>query len=299
MMPPFFSVIIPTVGRTSLTRAVVSVLNQKTDCTFEVIVANDTGKVLNYAAWHDDPRVKIIETNRVERSLARNRGAAAAEGTYFIFLDDDDWLLPHALDSFFRDGSNQKWLLGDCQIVTRNGTVLETVQFEVEGNCAVQAMTGEWLPFQSMCIHRELFFELKGFPPLNLGEDREFAGRLALHADLKRIHVPLACVTRDGIPSTTVYTPALTERYWEVRDALLDAPHTFARLQDSACDAYWRGRLVRLYFNATVMHWKRKHLGMTISRAWRSLNALLTIDAVQNVPLFWRGVLKTHTTRTQ
>ncbi|MGH2524992.1 MAG: glycosyltransferase family A protein, partial [Anaerolineales bacterium] len=99
----FCSVVIPTIGRATLGRSVQSVLAQ--DCGaagFEVIVVNDSGRPLPEAAWQRADGVRLITTNRRERSVARNTGAALAKGDYLCFLDDDDWLLPGALEAFRR-----------------------------------------------------------------------------------------------------------------------------------------------------------------------------------------------------
>src|SRR5687768_15800872 len=61
----FSSTIIPTIGRTSLNRAVMSVLDQEFDRQdFEVIVVNDSGHSLPDANWMRSERVRMIETNR-------------------------------------------------------------------------------------------------------------------------------------------------------------------------------------------------------------------------------------------
>ena len=95
----FCSTIIPTIGRKSLDRAVQSVLDQdfpKTD--YEVIVVNDSGEPLVDRKWAHSQIVKVVNTNRRERCVARNVGAALARGKYLHFLDDDDWMLPWCIE---------------------------------------------------------------------------------------------------------------------------------------------------------------------------------------------------------
>ena len=82
-MSIFISTIIPTIGRDTLSRAVESVLSQQFHAmTFEVIVVNDSGKALPEMVWQDAYNLQIINTNRRERSVARNVGAAVARGKY-------------------------------------------------------------------------------------------------------------------------------------------------------------------------------------------------------------------------
>jgi glycosyltransferase involved in cell wall biosynthesis len=98
----FFSYIIPTIGRASLETAVKSVLKQDfSRVDYEVIVVNDSDIPLPQTNWLNSPRVRILHTYKSERSFARNSGAAVAKGKYLAFLDDDDWILPGALESFW------------------------------------------------------------------------------------------------------------------------------------------------------------------------------------------------------
>jgi len=53
---------------------------------FEVIIVNDSGQPLPEADWQKSKRVRIINTNRRERSVARNAGAAIARGRYLHFF---------------------------------------------------------------------------------------------------------------------------------------------------------------------------------------------------------------------
>jgi glycosyltransferase involved in cell wall biosynthesis len=86
-MDAFCSTIIPTINRSTLSRAVYSVLDQAfTGADFEVIVVNDSGQPLPDMDWQHSERVRVITTQRRERSVARNTGAAIARGKYLHFL---------------------------------------------------------------------------------------------------------------------------------------------------------------------------------------------------------------------
>lgn len=101
---PVVSVVIP-VGKGHepyVIDAVESVMSQ-TFPEWEVIVVNDTGK-----SWPNGfknplagaPYAKIIETEMVGTGAARNAGAKIAKGEFLLFLDADDMLLSHALETF-------------------------------------------------------------------------------------------------------------------------------------------------------------------------------------------------------
>lgn len=90
------SVIIPTYNRGAvLERAVASVLGQKTDCPFELIVvddgsSDDTQKRLE--PFRHSLRLLTHDRNRGV-SAARNTGIRSSRGPYIAFLDSDDcWL---------------------------------------------------------------------------------------------------------------------------------------------------------------------------------------------------------------
>jgi glycosyltransferase involved in cell wall biosynthesis len=99
-MMPRVSVVIPTFNRAALVcEAIESVLGQ-TIKDLEVIVVDDgstdgTGKAIRDRY---DERVKYHCQSNMGRSVARNRGIAAAGGQYLLFLDSDDLLLPRALE---------------------------------------------------------------------------------------------------------------------------------------------------------------------------------------------------------
>src|SRR5689334_8622678 len=84
---PTVSVVIPTIGRPSLARAVQSVLDQ-THRVAEIIVVADTDGPL---CLPSDDRITLIRTE-VASGAARSRqlGIDAASGTVIALLDDDD-----------------------------------------------------------------------------------------------------------------------------------------------------------------------------------------------------------------
>ena len=311
----FCSTIIPTVGRPSLARAVESVLSQQLPgLPFEVIVVNDTvvnDAVVNDAVvndapaplppapWQQDERVRIIQTRGHERSVARNTGAAIARGQYLHFLDDDDWLLPGALQRLhaLAQQSGAVWVYGAAQLVTRQGEPILVLRPEMDGNCFIQALAGEWTPLQASLIRADAFFANGGFNPLLAGpEDNDILRRIALRHDLASTSEVVATVEWRGATSTTDYDQHPAQSRW-AREQILEAPGAFSRMRASADSAYWRGRIARAYATSLVWNLQRRRLLVALSRGVYLAAALLLSIRFWLSPPFWQAVAKPHESR--
>lgn len=104
---PFFSVIIPTYNRTNIIeRAINSVLEQ-TYSNFEIIVVDDgsTDNTKNIVSAVNDSRVKYVYQNNKGVCAARNHGTSIALGTYFVFLDSDDYVENSWLEDFYNEST--------------------------------------------------------------------------------------------------------------------------------------------------------------------------------------------------
>jgi len=109
---PLLSVIVPTVGRPSLARAVRSLLRQGDWLPWEAILVGDThggdfaaALPTAQALAQTDPRLTYVEHNGGRHMVGhpqRNHGATVARGRYLAFLGDDDLYLPGAFQSIAR-----------------------------------------------------------------------------------------------------------------------------------------------------------------------------------------------------
>ena len=91
------SVVIPTVGRSTLVRAVASVLGQTVD-DCEVVVVNDGAKQIDQP-FAGNSRVRLVSTLGGQGgNTARMLGVESAGGDKIAFLDDDDYWLPGKID---------------------------------------------------------------------------------------------------------------------------------------------------------------------------------------------------------
>lgn len=98
---PKTSIVVPVYNvETYLEKCVRSLLSQ-TEQDFELLLIDDgstdqSGKLCDTLA-ETDPRIRVIHQENRGLGGARNTGIEAATGTYLLFIDSDDSLLPHTL----------------------------------------------------------------------------------------------------------------------------------------------------------------------------------------------------------
>lgn len=101
------SVTIPVYNVESyLKRCLDSVLNQTFDLDYEIICVDDgstdgSGKILDeYASRYSN--IKVMHQENQGLSEARNTALKYVTGTYTMFVDSDDFLLPNALEKLYK-----------------------------------------------------------------------------------------------------------------------------------------------------------------------------------------------------
>lgn len=297
----FCTTVIPTIGRPTLQRAVTSLLEQESaTADFEIIVVNDSGRPLPAAAWQASPKVTLIDTNRRERSVARNAGAALARGRYLHFLDDDDWLAPSALSNLWKlaQAGHVAWLYGAAQLVNRKGKALIQLQPDLGGNCFVQAMAGEWIPLQASLVDAQLFFTLGGFNPHLTGpEDNDLLRRFTLHGTVASTPDLVAYISWGHAGSTTPHDRHAEQSRW-AREKILNVSGVFTRMRASARSSDWQGRMARIYLTSALWNLRHKHLFTAVSRTVFGLAALALAGAGLLSPGFWRALSQAYDSPT-
>jgi glycosyltransferase involved in cell wall biosynthesis len=304
-MTCLISTIIPSIGRATLSQAVQSVIDQQSSSVeFEIIVVNDSGQPLPKMSWTETPNLRIIDTNRRERSVARNAGAAIARGSYLHFLDDDDQLLPNAFDHFWKliCQSRAAMYYGGYRFVDSNGRTLREYYPDESGNCFIRFMSGEWQPLQASLFDAQIFHLIGGFRDLEslLGgdEDVDFTRRISVKYDIAGVQELVAVIRIARNESTTNYSN-LQQQSRQSREMILNMPGVFERLRDSArnrhnASDYWHGRIAWIYLTSVVWNIQKRNIFTALSRLGYFCYALVRAFKYWFSLKFWRGATRPH-----
>ncbi len=210
-MSPRFSVIIPAFNAAgTLARAIDSVRAQS--CTAHEIIVIDDGSTDSTAevARQFGDAVRLIQQNNSGVSVARNAGAAAANGEWLAFLDADDWYAPDRLKlhaEWIADDPGLDFLTGDYEYRDDAGSLLGTSMAQHESGRVMLAKAAgatrvvmetpsELAAFvadhfgdtHTLSVPRARFVELGGYPTgFKVCEDVHFLTRLV--AKSRRIGV--------------------------------------------------------------------------------------------------------------
>jgi glycosyltransferase involved in cell wall biosynthesis len=100
MSEPLISIVTPTFNRPSWLNITLQSLLNQTYQKWEVIVVNDRGtNVSSVVEKFQDKRMRYFENEKnIGLAATRNVAMSLAKGDYFVFLDDDDILLPLSLE---------------------------------------------------------------------------------------------------------------------------------------------------------------------------------------------------------
>jgi len=166
------SVVIPTYNRKNVVMdSINSVLNQKSDLDYEIIVSDDGSKDNTFELFKKcDKRIHYIfnEKNRGV-NVARNIGIKHAKGDFIVFLDSDDMLTPDCfskISEFYKAGKLSKVnLFGTAEVKTgkKMFTISEERMFTYKEWLEGKNITGEFLSVVDKSVLKEDLFDEERF----------------------------------------------------------------------------------------------------------------------------------------
>ena len=102
---PMLSIVMPVYNKLEQTLYMIESIRANRFQLWELLVVDDgsdedTITVLNQLPYKDS-RIRIIRRNRSPKGAqtCRNIGMEQAQGKYIIFFDNDDYVLPHCLET--------------------------------------------------------------------------------------------------------------------------------------------------------------------------------------------------------
>lgn len=289
--------VIPTVNRPSLERAVKSALAQDLEPgQHEIIVVNDSGEPLPDYDWLRSPQIKIVNTNRCERSIAQTMGAAAGKGKYIKVLQDDDYLLPGGLKTLINlaDRSGCYWAYGAVNRVDNDDVFMSVNRPDVDGNLFAHSVVGDSFHLSASLIRRDIFFQVGCFDPtINTSEDVDLQWRISRIGEIRGTPEIVAGIRVGVWGGTTTNWSKKTHDIRIVREKALNSPNAFTRMWDSVKgDVNLRGRCCRAYLISGILNLGSAHPVLALNRIFC---AVLMANLFIFLPRFWDGLfMRSH-----
>ena len=162
---PLVSIIIPCYNQGRfLSEAIESVLRQ-TYPHFEIIVVDDgsTDDTSEVAARY--PHVRCIRQKNQGQAAARNTGLRESSGSYLVFLDSDDRLLPHALEvglQCLNDHPECAFVYGQRQVIAFDESTMPPSQSPAEQDQYLALLKRNHIDMPAMVMHRRATFDSIG-----------------------------------------------------------------------------------------------------------------------------------------
>ena len=131
---PLVSVIIPCFNQAHfLSESVESALSQ-THCETEIIVVDDGSPDNVFEVVSRYPTVKCVQQQNQGVVAARNAGFRVSTGDYVLFLDADDRLMPHAIESHlgcFAKHPEAGFVVGDIDQIAADGSYIYSPRWPI------------------------------------------------------------------------------------------------------------------------------------------------------------------------
>ena len=192
MTNPLVSLLIRSIDRNTLKETLASVARQDYP-NIEVCVVAAVPDHSPVEMPSNLTQARLVETDvALQRSAAANKALALAQGTYALFLDDDDWIAPHHVSTLvdaLRNAPGFDVAYSRTQVVTHDQPASDDVVMGLPFD-GLRLLAGNWMPLHSVLFSLRLRdlgcrFDEK----LALYEDWDFWLQAAQHSDF--LYVPV------------------------------------------------------------------------------------------------------------
>ncbi|MEK6320321.1 MAG: glycosyltransferase [Acidobacteriota bacterium] len=200
------SVIIPTHNRPGKLATLLGCLRQQDlgDADYEIIVVDDNSvPPVTLPSSADGKKVTLVRLDEIERSAARNTGAAVATGKWLVFVDDDMTVEDNFLSCHL--SAHLTWpnslvvgsiRLPDETALTSFGRFRQRLEDQGVPKKSGLASMPNFCTAANMSLSRELFLRIGGFDgAIVSSEDQDFAlrytasgGRIVFWPEARAIH---------------------------------------------------------------------------------------------------------------
>lgn len=207
---PGVSVVIPTIGRPELARAVESVRRQDYDGPIEIIVVVDKpeGQIDDGLLTGVD---RVLYTGGEKRAgTARNMGIAVAAMPYVALIDDDDewrpWKLANQMPVFRAEGAD---IVGTQAVYRNSGTGTESAPIPTVVKRREQAYAEYLFRRRRASVGRPVIFGITLVVPTELARKVPWDETLRRHQDwdwVDRMERAGASIVQIPDPSAVVWT---------------------------------------------------------------------------------------------
>lgn len=204
---PLVSVLIRTVQRPEILRTALDSVAAQTYTNIQVVIIEDGANCAQDMIEKEYGKLAYIYQatgKKVGRCETGNQALRLAQGKYFNFLDDDDFLLPdhvkRLVDSLEKSGKKAAYSIAeehqmtltsrqpDCRKLKR-----KLVRYRQPFN-RLLLYTENYIPIQSMMFHRSLYEQLGGFDQrVTMLEDWDLWVRYSTHTDYLYVNQITSC----------------------------------------------------------------------------------------------------------
>ncbi len=276
---PLISVVIPCYkGERWIGEAIESVLEQ-TYQNFEIIVVDDGSpddSVSIIKSYLKDARVNYIYQENQGVASARNQGIAQSRGSCLVFLDQDDRLLPQALEvgwQSLREHPDCGFVFGQCYLIDAKGVPLIYTSLEraIQGapvctyEALVQGKGAAIYPPSVILFRRSILEQVGGFnPDFGMADDYDVYLKVARQAPI-HFHGTVLVAYRQHSENNSLQALRMRDDALKVVEAQKTylAEHPRAQAAIRAGKEYWR-----YCFTVMMIHLGMQHL---VQGRWRSL----------------------------